>query len=158
MPGDSLKGAPRIFPVLLFLIALPLVLGGVQLVFLGGSFYYLLAGLALLACAMRVWRRDPMAAYIYGGLLVATIAWSLLEAGTNLWALAPRILPMAVVGTWFLTPWYRKVVYRGNPPPLMASKQANGVAAVVILITAYVVAAGSGFDVNSMAPRSGVNT
>jgi|GEM_PF-3158154 glucose dehydrogenase len=70
---DSAK-PPRIFPVILFLIAIPLVLGGLQLVFLGGSFYYLLAGLVLVASAYRLWHADPTGSLVYGGLLIAVDA------------------------------------------------------------------------------------
>jgi glucose dehydrogenase len=75
-----------------------MIFGGLQLVFLGGSFYYLLAGLVLVASAMKLWKADPMGSMVYGGLLVATVAWAFLESGTNLWALAPRILPLATIG------------------------------------------------------------
>ncbi len=158
MTAGSTPAPPRVFPVILFLIALPMLLGGLQLILLGGSFYYFLVALALIACGIRVWRRDPMGSYIYGGLLVVTIAWALMESGTNLWALAPRTLPLAVIGAWFLTPWYRNGLYNGNPPTLLASKVANGVTAVVVLVAAYVLAAGSGHEVNPLAPRSGINT
>ena len=60
---------PRIYPVLLSLLALPMVLGGLQLLILGGSFYYFLAGLALVASAWYLWHADRIGASIYGGLL-----------------------------------------------------------------------------------------
>ena len=52
---DSPAKTPRIFPILLVLIAVPMILGGLQLIFLGGSFYYLLTGLLLVA----TWDRLP---------------------------------------------------------------------------------------------------
>ena len=45
---------PRIFPVLIALVATPLLLGGLQLIILGGSAYYLLAGMVLAFCALRL--------------------------------------------------------------------------------------------------------
>ena len=149
---------PRIFPVILFLIAIPLVLGGLQLVILGGSFYYLLAGLVLVASAYRLWHADPTGSLVYGGLLIATVAWALMESGTNLWALAPRILPFAAIGFWFLTPWLRRSLYDGSPPPLFASKLSKGIAALVLVISTFVIVSGRGFDVNPLTERSGVNT
>ena len=89
---------PRLFPIILVVIALPLILGGLQLIYLGGSFYYLFAGLLMTASAIKLWQANPTGSLVYGGLLVATVAWALLESGTNLWALAPRILPLAAVG------------------------------------------------------------
>lgn len=107
----------KIFPIILFVIAFPLVLGGLQLLFLGGSIYYLVAGLALAYSGWCFWHEDPQGSLVYASLLFLTIAWSFMEAGTNLWALAPRILPFAVLGSWLLTPWQRNVLYDGNLPP-----------------------------------------
>ena len=149
---------PRAFPILLFVIATPIILGGAQLVSLGGSFYYLLAGILLVASGRRLWVADPMGSMIYGGLLVATVAWAFLESGTNLWALAPRILPLAAIGIWFLTPWLRKVLYNGNPPPLFQSTVSRGVVAFVAVVTVGVLIAGSGWEVIPLTERSGINT
>tara|TARA_B100000959_G_scaffold47490_2_gene48568 strand:+ start:537 stop:2885 length:2349 start_codon:yes stop_codon:yes gene_type:complete len=149
---------PRGFPILLFVVATPMILGGAQLVFLGGSFYYLLAGILLVASGKRLWVADPMGSIIYGGLLVATVAWAFRESGTNLWALAPRILPLAAIGIWFLTPWLRKVLYNGNPPPLFQSTVSRGVAAFVAVVTVGVLIAGSGWEVTPLTGRSGINT
>ncbi|NKB34310.1 MAG: PQQ-binding-like beta-propeller repeat protein [Pseudomonadales bacterium] len=148
----------RVFPLLLFFIAAPLTLGGLQLLFLGGSFYYLLAGVALAYCAWRLWEGDPQGSLVYGILLFFTIAWSFMEAGTNLWALAPRILPWAALGLWFLTPWLRNSLYQGNPPPLFSSSIAKAVVPLSIVIIVFVFIEDTGFEVREMAPRSGINT
>ena len=158
MDNHSSTKAPRVFPILLTLIATPMILGGLQLVFLGGSFYYLLAGLLLLASARRLWEANPMGSLIYGGMLLATIAWALFESGTNLWALAPRILPFAGLGVWFLLPWLRNSLHDGKPPPLFSSDIAKGTALVGILGTVFVIISGSGYEVNPLSERSGINT
>jgi glucose dehydrogenase len=136
--------APRAFPILLALIAAPMIVGGIQLVFLGGSFYYLLAGLVLAASAMRLWQANPIGSLIYAGLLIATVAWALMESGTNLWALAPRILPFSVIGLWLLTPWQRRSLYQGEPPALFCSDVSKGSVVVALLLTIFVVYSGSG--------------
>ena len=158
MDNHSSTKAPRVFPILLTLIATPMILGGLQLVFLGGSFYYLLAGLLLLASARRLWEANPMGSLIYGGMLLATIAWALFESGTNLWALEPRILPFAGLGVWFLLPWLRNSLHDGKPPPLFSSDIAKGTALVGILGTVFVIISGSGYEVNPLSERSGINT
>ena len=149
--------APRIFPAILGLIALPLLLGGLQLILLGGSFYYLFAGVALMASAVNVWHGQRTGALVYAGLLIATVAWALLEAGTNLWALLPRIVPFAVLGIWFLTPWFRRAIYLGDPPPLFTSKLSRYAVIIGLLVTAYVINAGMGFPVTPLTERMGVN-
>jgi len=139
-------------------MAVPLILSGMQLVFLGGSFYYLLAGIVLAASGNRLWVGDPLGSTIYGGLLVVTVAWALVESGTNLWALAPRVLPFTVIGVWFLTPWLRNSLYQGNPPALFQSIVAKGVAAFVIPLSIGVFYSGLGYEVNPLTERSGINT
>ena len=148
---------PRIFPVLIALVATPLLLGGLQLIILGGSAYYLLAGMVLAFCALRLWQRDPSASLLYGGFLVVTCLWSFYESGTQLWALAPRILPFAALGIWFLTPWQRKSLYRGNPPPLFESQIARYAPIGIVLIAVFVFVDGTGYEVKPLSPRSGDN-
>ena len=148
----------KIFPSILFLIATPLIFGGLQLLFLGGSFYYLIAGLALSYSAWCLWNKDPRASLVYGVLLFFTAAWSFMESGTNLWALAPRTLPFVVLGFWFLTPWLRGTLYKGSPPPLFLSPIAKAVPILTVAITIFIFMDGTGFDVQQMSERSGINT
>ncbi len=86
------------FGVVLLLIALVLVAGGAMLLWLGGSPYYLIAGIAVLATALAVFKRSRHAAAIYGCLLLGTVVWSVWEVGLDGWALAPRLLGPAIVG------------------------------------------------------------
>ena len=149
---------PRAFPSLIGFLGVWMIFGGLQLVFLGGSSYYLLAGLVLVASAMKLWKGDPMGSMVYGGLLVATVAWAFSESGTNLWALAPRILPLAIIGIWFLTPFLRNSLYNGKPPPLFKSTVSRGVTVFVVALTAGIFIAGNGWVVTSLPERSGINT
>lgn len=68
--------------------ALGLVMSGlgVWLIALGGSFYYLLAGLLLLAGSGLAWkRRDRAALALFGAALVFTIVWSFVEIAGKGW-------------------------------------------------------------------------
>ncbi|WP_108812161.1 outer membrane protein assembly factor BamB family protein [Sphingorhabdus sp. Alg231-15] len=94
--------------ILFLLIGLLLTLGGGFLVYLGGSFYYTLAGIASLAVAFFTIRRSAKAFWVYAGLLVATLIWSVFEAELHFLALLPRLAMWLGLGIWFLTPWYRQ--------------------------------------------------
>ena len=111
-----------ILAIVLFFIAVPLILGGLQLVVLGGSAYYTFAGLAVGCTAYFLRNKRHQAPLVYGIFFLLTVAWAFMESGTNLWALAPRILFFAGIGLIFLTPWVRKPLYEGFPPPLFSSK------------------------------------
>jgi membrane-bound PQQ-dependent dehydrogenase (glucose/quinate/shikimate family) len=94
--------------VILAVVGLPLVAGGAILITLGGSPYYVAAGLAALASAVALVRRSRAAVVIYASLLMATLLWSLWEVGLDGWALAPRLLGPGIVGLLFLTPPIRR--------------------------------------------------
>ncbi len=83
--------------MLLALAALPLIGGGAYLIVLGGSWYYLPAGLALLATAILLFRRSRLAVWIYTVTFAVTVAWALWESGFNGWAQIPRIFAPGVV-------------------------------------------------------------
>ncbi|RYD82201.1 MAG: membrane-bound PQQ-dependent dehydrogenase, glucose/quinate/shikimate family, partial [Sphingomonadales bacterium] len=94
--------------VLLALVGLSLLGGGAILIGSGGSVYYALAGLAVLASAYGLIRRSRIAMISFGGLLAATTLWGLWEVGFDGWALAPRLVAPAVLGLLFLLPAIRR--------------------------------------------------
>jgi quinoprotein glucose dehydrogenase len=79
------------FAAVLALIGLILLIGGVQLASLGGSLYYAIAGLALLASGIAFGLGRPLGFYLYAGAFVFTLLWALWEVGFNGWALTPRL-------------------------------------------------------------------
>ena len=148
----------NIFAIALFFIAAPLVLGGLQLLVLGGSVYYIFAGLAVGCSAYFLWNKRHLALLIYGVFFLLTVAWAFIESGTNLWALAPRILFFAGIGLIFLTPWVRKPLYEGFPPPLFSSTISRIIPILTVVITIFVFIEGTGYEVREMSPRSQINT
>ncbi len=85
-------------------VALTLIGGGAILIGEGGSVYYVIAGLAVLASAYGLYRRRNLAMFAYGGLLSGTFLWAWWEAGFDGWALAPRLVAPAVLGLVFFLP------------------------------------------------------
>jgi quinate dehydrogenase (quinone) len=146
---------PRIFAAILALIAVALLYGGVRLIAVGGSVYYLLAGAAVLASAVLLWRGHRLGSQIYGGLLLATLAWSLFEVGADLWALAARLAFLAIVGVWFLTPYVRRGLYSPLPPPvLLGSARSKSVAAAIAVAVIAVFIVGSRNTAAELPPRN----
>lgn len=90
--------AARALAILLWLIAAILTSGGLWLIALGGSPYYLTAGLAVAATALFAWRRDVRALTIFGLFLMGTTLWAVAESGLDLWALVARLVAPAVLG------------------------------------------------------------
>jgi len=100
------SGSPGFIDIVSLLFAaltgLYLLAGGAWLLALGGSAYYVVAGLALLGVAWLLYRRRPGALALYALLLVGTAIWSLSESGPDFWALAPRSGVLVVFGVWLL--------------------------------------------------------
>jgi quinate dehydrogenase (quinone) len=145
---------PRVFALLLALLAAGYVYGGVQLIAVGGSWYYALAGVALGASAILLWKRKARGAHLYGALLLATFIWALFEAGTDLWALMPRVLVLSVLGLWLLTPFVRRSLHYPNAaPPLFASIKAKTIAASGAIAVAAVVMLGMRTPIEELPPR-----
>lgn len=101
-------GAPWMFAAILLLSGAVLGSGGVELLLLGGSAYYLLAGLALVASGLLLWRGRRMGMWVYGALLIATITWSVWETGLDGWTLASSCGFFLVLGAYLLLPHARQ--------------------------------------------------
>src|SRR5262245_5903667 len=74
------------------LIGIMLALGGAKLIAVGGSWYYLFAGLALIVAGLAVAQRKLLGVWIYAGAFVATMLWAFWEVGLNGWPLVPRLV------------------------------------------------------------------
>jgi quinoprotein glucose dehydrogenase len=104
----------RLLAAVLALAGLGLAGGGAWLVGLGGSWFYLLAGLALLADAWLLWRGRSAALWLYAALLLATLAWALWESGVDWWPLATRLDVFFVLGLLMLLPAVTRSVAGGR--------------------------------------------
>ncbi|CAN5412946.1 membrane-bound PQQ-dependent dehydrogenase, glucose/quinate/shikimate family [soil metagenome] len=94
---DIGERAPRrswsavILGIVIALIGVVLGAGGAWLVVLGGSPYYLLAGIGMLISGVLLIRQRMLGGWIYAAMFVATLLWAFWEVGANAWALVPRV-------------------------------------------------------------------
>ncbi|KAA9000661.1 glucose/quinate/shikimate family membrane-bound PQQ-dependent dehydrogenase [Affinibrenneria salicis] len=132
-------GLSRILIILTVLFAactgLYLLAGGIWLATLRGSWYYLIAGVAMLITAWLLYRRRAGALLLYAVFLLATTLWALWEVGSDFWALTPRLDVTFFFGLWIALP----LVYRGLTAKSGAARGALTVSlafTVVVLIYA----------------------
>lgn len=82
--------------------------GGIWLILLGGSWYYLIAGLAFIATAVTFRRRQPVALVLYSAIVAGSLAWAIREAGFDWWSLMPRGGIIVVIGLLMLISAWRE--------------------------------------------------
>jgi len=102
--------APRITGALVGLAGLVLGAGGVYLLMLGGTPYYLLAGLGTLITGLGLIKGRGWALHLYALVLLGTVLWALYEVGLRGWELEPRLLIPTCLGIYLLLPWVVKRV------------------------------------------------
>ncbi|MDR9754241.1 glucose/quinate/shikimate family membrane-bound PQQ-dependent dehydrogenase [Pseudomonas sp. SZMC_28357] len=71
--------------------------GGAYLVTLGGSWYFLLAGLGLMASALLLGRRHLLGAGLFAVVMLLTVIWALADAGLHFWPLVSRLFAFGVL-------------------------------------------------------------
>jgi quinoprotein glucose dehydrogenase len=98
----------RIGGAVLALLGLALAAGGGYLLALGGSPYYLLAGLTLLACGVLLALHQRLSLWLYAVLLLLSTAWALAEVGLDFWQLLPRLDLLFGLGLLLLLPVLRR--------------------------------------------------
>ena len=99
------KGASRgtqavllIVGVLIALVGVALLAGGGYLISLGGSWYFLLMGLAVLASGLLIAARKPAGAWLFAVALLGTLGWALADVGLEFWPLFSRLFTFGVIG------------------------------------------------------------
>ncbi|CRM15267.1 MULTISPECIES: glucose/quinate/shikimate family membrane-bound PQQ-dependent dehydrogenase [unclassified Pseudomonas] len=109
---------PRLLGVLLLIMGLALLAGGIKLTMLGGSLYYLLAGIGIALTGVLLLATRRAALGLYALVLFASTVWALWEVGLDWWQLVPRLALLFALGLVMLLPWFRRPLLRGQPAPL----------------------------------------
>ncbi|WP_203561174.1 hypothetical protein [Jiella pacifica] len=86
-----------VLALVLVLFGLPIFGGGAYLISLGGSWYYLFAGLGLLLTAWFLVKASILAVWVYLATFVFTLVWAFWEKGFDWWAQVPRLVAPTVI-------------------------------------------------------------
>ncbi|MGE6660449.1 glucose dehydrogenase [Pseudomonas sp. NPDC077408] len=89
--------ALKIFASIVALFGLALAAGGVWLISLGGSWYYLIAGAGMLIAGVLLFLQRLSGVWLYWAVFLGTVVWAIWEVGFDLWALLPRLMALAVI-------------------------------------------------------------
>ncbi|MWD27948.1 glucose dehydrogenase [Aquicoccus sp. SCR17] len=89
--------AASILGWLCILLGLVLLVGGIWLISLGGSWYYALAGLGLGLTGLLLNWRNMAAVWVYLLTWLGTLGWAWWEVGPDWWAQVPRLVAPTVI-------------------------------------------------------------
>ncbi|MEG0114612.1 MAG: membrane-bound PQQ-dependent dehydrogenase, glucose/quinate/shikimate family, partial [Comamonas sp.] len=93
-PSMAVRLLLGVLGAVLAIAGLAFLVGGGKLISLGGSWYFLLAGLGLLLSGVQVLRGRRSGGWLYLATFAATVLWALAEVGLDYWSLVSRLLAM----------------------------------------------------------------
>ncbi len=130
------KWALRITAVLIGVIGIPMTLFGGELAILGGTPYYLCAGLLMSISAVELWRIHRRGFYFFAATLLLTLAWAVYEAGNEFWLVGSRIWIVGLLSLWLCMPMIRRSLWDGDAPSLfsMRTVQVCTASSVAVLL------------------------
>lgn len=134
----------RVLGVVLLILGFVMLAAGGLLASLGGSWFYALSGLAWALIGALMWGRLREAVLGYALYFLATLAWSLWEAGLDWWPLGARLgVPFALGAVLLaLVPTMRRHLPVDDPrrvawrsPPALVLAAALGAFVVVAVVS-----------------------
>lgn len=103
--GNRIISFPGLTGLVVLLIGAALTIMGIRLLTLGGTPYYVIAGIALIIDGILLILRRREGFWLYALILLYTIVWGIYEVGLDGWQLMPRIFAPAVLGLWISLPF-----------------------------------------------------
>ncbi len=134
-PGKGLSIWSILFGLVLLAIGLFFAIGGGKLAALGGSWYFIIAGIFMLLSAIQFFRRKSSAVTMFALVFIGTLIWSLFDAGWHFWPLVSRLMvPAGLMLFAFLT-WPALRKSEGKSPLAKVSYALSAVIAIGMVAT-----------------------
>ncbi|CUW47166.1 glycerol dehydrogenase [Novacetimonas hansenii] len=97
--------------IIITLLGLPLVYMGAELAFLGGSWYYIIVGLAVTVAGILMAMGRVAGGMLYLAAVAFTWLWALWEVGFDGWGLLPRVFgpTLLAIGVLLSLPVLRRI-------------------------------------------------
>ena len=148
----------RLLALVIVLLSLAFLGGGLRLLTLGGSSYYVITGVGLLIAGVQLWRRKASSALWYALVFIGTVHWAAWESGLDYWGWVPRLDLITVIGFFLalLLPYLDKPTSRTASFWLAGLMAATFVIAVGLAFVPYhVTSAGPAPDKPLVSAPSG---
>ncbi len=125
----ALKAGCVMLGLVMLATGLFFAVGGARLATLHGSWYFLIAGVVIVASAVQFVRLKWSAVIVYGAAFAGTLAWALADAGPDFWPLVSRLMLPAGLMVLALLAWPSLRRIDDRPP---AARAAYGLAALLV--------------------------
>jgi len=106
------------------------VIGGGKLVSLGGSWYFVIAGIFTIFSAIQFFRRKSSAVLIFALVFIGSAIWAVLDVGIDFWPLVSRLMTLA---GFLLLAMITLPALRKHEGKNAASKPAYTISAVLVI-------------------------
>ena len=135
-PCKGLSILSVLFGLVLLATGLFFVIGGGKLASLGGSWYFVIAGIVTVLAAIQFFRRKSSAVVLFILVFAGTLIWALLDAGLDFWPLISRLMVPAgfMLLSFLLWPALRK---REGKAPLAKVSYALSAVLAVGMVAAF---------------------
>ena len=134
------RSNPYVTGALIAALGAAMIWPGLQLLLVGGTAYYLVAGVLMLASGVDLIRGATRGFYTFAVLLLLTLIWAVSEAGSDFWSVGSRIWIVGLLSLWLCTPWIRRKLWGDNIPALLSMRtvQVATVASATVLLSMVV--------------------
>ena len=130
------KWALRTTAIVIGIFWLPMIWVGAELALMGGTLYYLGAGILMTFSAVDLWRNERRGFFVFMAVLLLTLAWAVYEVGTNFWLVGSRIWLISIIALWLSIPGMRRGLWGDDMPKLFSMRiiQVCTVASVAVVL------------------------
>ena len=126
----------RVVAVAIGAIGLPMTWFGAELAFVGGTPYYVSAGILMLLGAVELWRERPRGFYLFSAVLLLTLAWAVYEAGAEFWLVGSRIWLVGILWLLLCIPAMQRRLWSDDAPARFRTRTLQVCAAASVLVLA----------------------
>lgn len=136
MPEKPVQSTPKLklwswlMAIILACVGLFFTIAGAKLVSLGGSLYFLIAGIITLVSAIQFFRVRSSAVTVFGLVFIGTLIWALADVGIDFWPLVSRLMVPAGLMMLALVTW---PFLRASESKLSCSKPSFTLAGVILV-------------------------